>query len=135
MRFISLFFSLRPFSEKKKKNPVAVRRTKRRKGKNMSDRERDWDFYLRTVSNSARDSSFANDPASDPSLLHAVKKLCDFCRQEAKSSEDLVARVYPHINKLFQRSIASLSQSSSSNGILLLVRIFLLWNHLNFLFL
>ncbi|XP_021287939.1 AP-5 complex subunit zeta-1 [Herrania umbratica] len=87
----------------------------------MSDRARDWDFYLRTVSNSARDSNFANDPASDPSLLHAVKKLCDFCRQEEKSSEDLVARVYPHINKLFQRSIASLSQSRSSNGILLLV--------------
>lgn len=87
----------------------------------MSDQERDWDFYLRTVSNSARDSSFANDPASDPSLLHAVKKLCDFCRQEEKYSEDLVARVYPHINKLFQRSTASLSQPTSPNGILLLV--------------
>ncbi|KAH1121078.1 hypothetical protein J1N35_004238 [Gossypium stocksii] len=91
----------------------------------MSDRERDWDFYLRTVSNSARDSSFANDPASDPSLLHAVKKLCDFCRQEEKSSEDLVARVYPHINKLFQRSTASLSQPTSPNGILLLVWVIL----------
>ncbi|KAK8706066.1 hypothetical protein V6N13_049644 [Hibiscus sabdariffa] len=87
----------------------------------MSDRERDWDFYLRTVANSARDSSFANDPASDPSLLHAVKKLCDFCRLEEKYSEDLVARVYPHINKIFQRATASQTQSTSPNGILLLV--------------
>ncbi|GMI63714.1 hypothetical protein like AT3G15160 [Hibiscus trionum] len=87
----------------------------------MSDGEGDWNFYLQTVSNSARDSNVANDPASDPSLLHALKKLCDFCRQEQKSSEDLVARVYPHVNKLFQRSVASLPQSSTSNGLLLLV--------------
>lgn len=32
-----------------------------------------------------------------------------------------MARVYPLINKLFQRSVASLSQSRTSNGLLLLV--------------
>ncbi|KAK8626506.1 hypothetical protein V6N13_134149 [Hibiscus sabdariffa] len=86
--------------------------------------EGDWNFYLQTVSNSARDSAVANDPASDPSLLHALKKLCDFCRQQQKPSEDLVARVYPHLSKLFHRSVASLSQSTTSNGLLLLVRVF-----------
>ncbi|KAL4335532.1 hypothetical protein GQ457_07G013740 [Hibiscus cannabinus] len=89
----------------------------------MSDGEGegDWNFCLQIVSNSARDSAVANDPASDPSLLHALKKLCDFCRQQQKPSEDLVARVYPHLNKLFHRSVASLSQSTTSNGLLLLV--------------
>ncbi|KAA3452970.1 AP-5 complex subunit zeta-1-like [Gossypium australe] len=86
----------------------------------MSAEEGDWNFYLRTVSNSARDSNITNGPASDPSLLHAVKKLCEFCKREDKTSDDLVARVYPHLNKLFQRSVASLSQSNSSNGLLLL---------------
>ncbi|PPD69634.1 hypothetical protein GOBAR_DD33485 [Gossypium barbadense] len=86
----------------------------------MSAEEGDWNFYLRTVSNSARDSNIANGPASDPSLLHAVKKLCEFCKREDKTSDDLVARVYPHLNKLFQRSVASLSQSNSSKGLLLL---------------
>ncbi|CAL0303830.1 unnamed protein product [Lupinus luteus] len=85
----------------------------------MSQRERGWDFYLRTLSNSSRDSNTANDPASDPSLLHSVKKLHDLCK--AENSDDLVARVYPQINKIFQRAVASLSQSRTSNGLLLLV--------------
>ncbi|KAL6189013.1 hypothetical protein ACLB2K_040403 [Fragaria x ananassa] len=80
---------------------------------------RDWDFYLRTLSNSARDSNAANNPASDPALLQSVKKLYELCK--AENSEDLVARVYPQINKLFQRSVASLSESrTTSNGLLLL---------------
>ncbi|GAV60648.1 hypothetical protein CFOL_v3_04177 [Cephalotus follicularis] len=87
-------------------------------GEKDEDENKGWDFYLRTLSNSSRDSNFANDPASDPSLLHSVKRLYQVCKSE--SSEDLVARVYPHINKLFQRSIASLSQSRTSNGLLLL---------------
>ncbi|KAL5802559.1 hypothetical protein ACOSQ3_031000 [Xanthoceras sorbifolium] len=77
-----------------------------------------WDFHLRTLSNSARDSNLATDPASDPSLLQSVKKLYELCKEE--KNEDLVARVYPHINKLFQRSVASVSQSGTSNGLLLL---------------
>ncbi|KAK9931442.1 hypothetical protein M0R45_018717 [Rubus argutus] len=79
----------------------------------------DWDFYLRTLSNSARDSNAANNPASDPALLQAVKKLYELCK--AENSEDLVARAYPQINRLFQRSVASLSESrTTSNGLLLL---------------
>ncbi|KAK9092108.1 hypothetical protein Syun_027019 [Stephania yunnanensis] len=36
------------------------------------DRERDWEFYLRSLSLSARESSSSNDPtASDPSLLQS----------------------------------------------------------------
>ncbi|GAB2215537.1 hypothetical protein Droror1_Dr00019924 [Drosera rotundifolia] len=84
----------------------------------MGDREKNWDFHLRTLSASARSSNFASDPASDPSLLNSVKKLYDLCKGE--KSEDLVARVYPPINKLFQRCVASISQSRSSIGLLLL---------------
>ncbi|XP_030932867.1 AP-5 complex subunit zeta-1 [Quercus lobata] len=84
--------------------------------KNRND---NWDFYLRSLSNSARDSNSANDPASDPSILQSVKKLYELCKTE--NSEDLVARVYPQINKLFHRAVASLSQSRTSNGLLLLV--------------
>ncbi|XP_057451598.1 uncharacterized protein LOC130743388 [Lotus japonicus] len=80
--------------------------------------DRGWDFHLRTLSISARDSNTANDPASDPSLLQSVKKLHGLCK--AENSEDLVARVYPQINKIFQRAVASLSQSQTSNGLLLL---------------
>ncbi|XP_021890226.1 LOW QUALITY PROTEIN: AP-5 complex subunit zeta-1, partial [Carica papaya] len=86
----------------------------------MANGDRDWDFYLRILSNSARDSSLANDPSADPSLIQSVKKLYELCK--AENSEDLVARVYPQFNKLFQRSVASISQSQSrtSNGLLLL---------------
>ncbi|KAM1041413.1 hypothetical protein ACFX13_031341 [Malus domestica] len=78
----------------------------------------DWELHLRTLSSSARDSNVANDPASDSSLLQSVKKLYELCK--AENSEDLVARVYTQINKLFQRSVASLSQSRTSIGLLLL---------------
>lgn len=84
----------------------------------MVDRDRDWDFHLRTLSNSARDSNVANDPASDPNILQSVKRLYELCK--AENSEDLVARVYPQFNKIFQRSVSSLSQSGTSNGLLLL---------------
>ncbi|KAK2984816.1 hypothetical protein RJ640_004641 [Escallonia rubra] len=81
----------------------------------MVDRDKEWEFYLRSLSSIARDS---NDPASDPSLLHSVKKLHELCKSE--KSENLIARVYPQLNKIFQRSVASISQSQSSNGLLLL---------------
>ncbi|KAK2380933.1 AP-5 complex subunit zeta-1 [Trifolium repens] len=84
----------------------------------MSERDAGWDFHLRTLSISARDSNIANDPASDPSLLQSVKKLHELCK--AENNEDLVARVYPQINKIFQRAVASLSQSQTSNGLLLI---------------
>ncbi|KAK3199534.1 hypothetical protein Dsin_022949 [Dipteronia sinensis] len=84
----------------------------------MSNGDKGWEFHLRSLSSSARDSNLATDPAFDPSLLQSVKKLYELCKEE--KNEDLVARVYPHINKLFQRSVASLSQSRTSNGLLLL---------------
>ncbi|XP_023525600.1 AP-5 complex subunit zeta-1-like isoform X2 [Cucurbita pepo subsp. pepo] len=84
----------------------------------MADRDRDWDFHLRTLSNIARDSNVANDPASDPNVLLSVRRLYELCK--AENSEDLVARVYPQFNKIFQRSVSSLSQSRTSNGLLLL---------------
>ncbi|XP_059664715.1 uncharacterized protein LOC132311042 isoform X2 [Cornus florida] len=82
----------------------------------MVDRDREWDFHLRSLSSSARDSNFANDPASDPSLLTSVKKLSELCK--AEKSEDLIARVYPQLSKIFQRSVAAIAQSRSSNGLL-----------------
>ncbi|KAF7833863.1 AP-5 complex subunit zeta-1 [Senna tora] len=85
----------------------------------MTEQDKIWDFHLRTLSNSARDSNTANDPASDPSLLQSVKKLYELCKFE--NSEDLVARVYPQINKTFQRAVASLSKFRTSNGLLLLL--------------
>jgi AP-5 complex subunit zeta-1 len=48
-----------------------------------------------------------------------VKKLHELCK--AENNEDLVARVYTQINKIFQRAVASLSQSQTSNGLLLIV--------------
>ncbi|KAI3928421.1 hypothetical protein MKW98_024022 [Papaver atlanticum] len=87
--------------------------------KESENRDKDWDYHLRSLSQSARDSTLANDPASDPSVLHTVKKLHEICKAEV--SEDLIARVYPQINKLFQRAVAaSLSQTRTSNGLLLL---------------
>ncbi|CAL5405650.1 unnamed protein product [Camellia sinensis] len=83
----------------------------------MVDRDKQWDFHLRTLSASARDSNFA-DPVSDPSLLNSVKKLHELCK--AEKSEDLIARVYPQLNKIFQRLVASISQSRTSSGLLLL---------------
>lgn len=77
-----------------------------------------FDFHLRSLSASARDSNFVTDPAADPSLLNSVKSLCDLCRSE--KSEDLIARVYPHLNRIFQRCLSSISQSQTSNGLLLL---------------
>ncbi|WMV48781.1 hypothetical protein MTR67_042166 [Solanum verrucosum] len=82
------------------------------------DKFKQFDFHLRSLSSSARDSNFVTDPASDPSLLNSVKSLCDLCRSE--KSEDLIARVYPHLNRIFQRCLSSISQSQTSNGLLLL---------------
>lgn len=48
-----------------------------------------------------------------------VKRLYELCK--AENSEDLVARVYPQFNRIFQRSVSSLSQFRTSNGLLLLV--------------
>ncbi|RZC50815.1 hypothetical protein C5167_019244 [Papaver somniferum] len=87
--------------------------------KQSENRDKDWDYHLRSLSQNARDSTLANDPASDPSVLPTVKKLHEICKAEV--SEDLIARVYTQTNKLFQRAVAaSLSQTRTSNGLLLL---------------
>ncbi|EPS64419.1 hypothetical protein M569_10363, partial [Genlisea aurea] len=78
----------------------------------------EWEFHLRSLSSIARDSNFAADPSSDPSLLDSVRRLCELCTRE--KSEDLIARIYPHLNKVFQRSVASASQNQASNCLLLL---------------
>ncbi|RWV82321.1 hypothetical protein BHE74_00038837 [Ensete ventricosum] len=121
------------------------------------DREKDWDFHLRSLSSNARDSSSASDPASDPYILQSVclrapyllpfdsassrlsrgiivKKIYEIAREGG--SEELVARAYPQINKLFQRCVSALPQSQTSNGALLLVGVglavlVLFWGHLN----
>ncbi|KAG0485308.1 hypothetical protein HPP92_009184 [Vanilla planifolia] len=82
------------------------------------NREGDWDFHLRSLSANTRDSTAASDPASDPYIFQSVKKIYEICK-EARS-EDLVARAYPHINKLFQRTVVALPQSQTPNGLLLL---------------
>lgn len=38
----------------------------------MGEKDKEWEFHLRTLSSIARDSNLANDPASDPSLLNSV---------------------------------------------------------------
>ncbi|KAL9147407.1 hypothetical protein ABFS82_13G171600 [Erythranthe guttata] len=84
----------------------------------MADRDKKWDFHLRSLSSSARDSNYATDPASDPSILNSVKGVYELCRSE--KSEEHVARIYPQLNKIFQRCVASISQTQTSNGLLLL---------------
>ncbi|ONK65903.1 uncharacterized protein A4U43_C06F2160 [Asparagus officinalis] len=81
-------------------------------------KESDWDFHLRSLSANARDSAAAGDPASDPYILQSVKKINEICKESG--SEDLVARAYPQLNKLFQRAISASPQSQASNGLLLL---------------
>ncbi|KAH6834787.1 AP-5 complex subunit zeta-1 [Perilla frutescens var. hirtella] len=81
----------------------------------MGDGDKEWEHHLRSLSSAARDSA---DPAADPSLLNSVKRLCELCKSE--KSEELVARVYPHLNKIFQRCVASISQTQTSNGLLML---------------
>ncbi|KAK1280000.1 hypothetical protein QJS04_geneDACA018180 [Acorus gramineus] len=81
----------------------------------------DWELHLRSISSNSRDSSSStSDIASDPSILHSVKRLYDLCKEG--KSEELIARVYPQLNKLFQRSVASLSQSRTPIGLLLLLQ-------------
>ncbi|XP_031500188.1 uncharacterized protein LOC116264226 isoform X2 [Nymphaea colorata] len=82
------------------------------------DGEKDWDQHLRAISLSARDSSSSSDPSVDASLLKSVQILHKTCKNE--NSGDLMARVYPQINRLFQRSLASPKFQSSENGLLLL---------------
>nr|GFB13741.1 AP-5 complex subunit zeta-1 [Tanacetum cinerariifolium] len=84
--------------------------------KQQSESKMDWEIHLRTLSSSARDSNFSNDPSSDASLLHSVRKLIELCKNE--DSDNLIARVYPQLNKIFQRSVSQ--SKAASSGLLLL---------------
>lgn len=42
----------------------------------MVDRDKEWEFHLRSLSSTSRDSNYATDPASDPSLLNSVDSSC-----------------------------------------------------------
>ncbi|XP_042026573.1 AP-5 complex subunit zeta-1-like isoform X2 [Salvia splendens] len=81
----------------------------------MGDKDKEWESHLRSLSSAARDSA---DPAADPSLLNSVKSLYELCKGE--KSDELVARVYPLLNKIFHRRVASISQTQASSGLLLL---------------
>ncbi|XP_031118040.1 AP-5 complex subunit zeta-1 [Ipomoea triloba] len=78
------------------------------------DKNKEWEFHLRSLSSGARDSN----AAVDLSLLNSVKRLCELCKEE--KPEELIVRVYPHLNRIFQRAVASISQSQTSCGLLLL---------------
>lgn len=112
------------------------------------DKNKEWEFHLRSLSSGARDSN----AAVDLSLLNSVclyfslsvyiyvyvrsiltyvclwlgciqvKRLCELCKEE--KPEELIVRVYPHLNRIFQRAVASISQSQTSCGLLLLVNFF-----------
>ncbi|KAK4344534.1 hypothetical protein RND71_034710 [Anisodus tanguticus] len=55
----------------------------------------------------------------DKDVQTAIKYLKVKSRSE--KSEDLIATVYPHLNRIFQRCVSSITQSQTSNGLLLLV--------------
>ncbi|XP_057834901.1 uncharacterized protein LOC131045338 isoform X2 [Cryptomeria japonica] len=80
--------------------------------------EEEWSHHLRVLAQSGSGRE-AVDPLQPPPQLHhllqSVNKLYEMCK--AENSADLVARIYPQMNKLFQRFIAS---ASNSSGLLLL---------------
>ncbi|VFQ95521.1 unnamed protein product [Cuscuta campestris] len=78
------------------------------------ENNREWEFHMRSIASGARDSN----AAVDLSLLNSVKRLCELCKNE--KSEESIARIYPHLNRIFQRAVASISQSQTSCGLLLL---------------
>ncbi|XP_042380549.1 uncharacterized protein LOC121973016, partial [Zingiber officinale] len=86
--------------------------------KSWASREKEWDFHLRSLSSNDRDSSAASDPATHPYILQTIRKIHEISKEGG--SEELVARAYPQINKLFQRCISALPQSQTSHGVLLL---------------
>ncbi|KAJ7523875.1 hypothetical protein O6H91_18G066100 [Diphasiastrum complanatum] len=81
---------------------------------------KDWSMYLRLVSQSALDSSSLapSDVANDAAVLDAVKRLNRLCKEE--NNEELVARIYPSMNKLFQRCCSASLLFHSTAGLLAL---------------
>ncbi|XP_052151812.1 uncharacterized protein LOC127770187 [Oryza glaberrima] len=79
-----------------------------------------YDFHLRSLSAASRDSAAAADPASDPNLLESVRRVCEMCKEAKGASDEMVARAFPVMSKLFQRCAAAPTQSVASSGVLLL---------------
>ncbi|XP_072151322.1 uncharacterized protein [Setaria viridis] len=79
-----------------------------------------YDFHLRSLSAASRDSAAAADPASDPNLLQSVRKVCEMCREAKEARDEMVARAFPVMSKLFQRCAAAPTQAVASTGALLL---------------
>ncbi|KAL3684045.1 hypothetical protein R1sor_002067 [Riccia sorocarpa] len=83
------------------------------------DRDQDWAFCLRVLSQSVRDSpAAASEDASDTAVLEAVRRVYALCRED--ESGELAARVYPHIVKVFQRFNSSGSAIRPTHGLTLL---------------
>ncbi|XP_066343925.1 uncharacterized protein [Miscanthus floridulus] len=79
-----------------------------------------YDFHLRSLSAASRDSAAAADPASDPNLLQSVRRVCEMCRTAKEAKDEMVARAFPVMSKLFQRCAAAPTQAVASTGVLLL---------------
>ncbi|KAG2568975.1 hypothetical protein PVAP13_7NG364800 [Panicum virgatum] len=79
-----------------------------------------YDFHLRSLSAASRDSAAAADPASDPNLLQSVRRVCEMCREAKDARDEMVARAFPVMSKLFQRCAAAPIQAVASTGVLLL---------------
>lgn len=76
----------------------------------------DFAFYLRLLTQSARDTSPSPDSAQDAAVLDAIGKLHSMCEAHI----ELVGTVNPPISKLFQRCAASVTQFRSSTTLLML---------------
>ncbi|CAD6342832.1 unnamed protein product [Miscanthus lutarioriparius] len=100
-----------------------------------------YDFHLRSLSAASRDSAAAADPASDPNLLQSVtacpfdplspmsgfldvRRVCEMCRTAKEAKDEMVARAFPVMGKLFQRCAAAPTQAVASTGVLLLCSVF-----------
>lgn len=62
-----------------------------------------------------------------PFFVHAkVRRVCEMCRMAKEAKDEMVARAFPVMGKLFQRCAAAPTQAVASTGVLLLVsRLFL----------
>jgi AP-5 complex subunit zeta-1 len=55
-----------------------------------------------------------------------VRRVCEMCRTAKEAKDEMVARAFPVMGKLFQRCAAAPTQAVASTGVLLLVsRLFL----------
>ena len=53
--------------------------------------------------------------------LVKVRRVCEMCREAKDARDEMVARAFPVMSKLFQRCAAAPIQAVASTGVLLLV--------------